>query len=63
MIDKGDCVQILKDFMDALKNREDGDYNPHCRRELEEDGIEETAILPKNLSILLKNRMWRPNPE
>lgn len=49
--------------MDALKNREDGDYSsPHCRRELEE-GIEETASLPENLSILLKKGTWRANPE
>lgn len=63
MTKKGDCVQTLKDFMDALKNREDGDYNPHCRRELEEDGIVEISSLPKNLSILMRNRPWRANSE
>lgn len=48
MTNKGDCLQTLKDFMDALKNREDGDYNPHCRRELE-DGREENCQLTQEL--------------
>lgn len=57
-------MQTLKDFMDVPKNREDGDYSsPQCRLELEEDGIQEAASLPKDLSILLKNRTQRANSE
>lgn len=61
---QGDCVQTLTDFMeDSLKDREDGDYSSlQCRlKELEEDGRQEAASIPKNLLILLNNRTWRAN--
>jgi len=57
-------VQTLTDFMeDSPKNREDGDYSSLQGRveELKEDGIQEAANIPKNLSPLLNKRTWRAN--
>ena len=48
---------------DSPKNREDGDYSSLQGRveELKEDGIQEAANIPKNLSPLLNKRTWRAN--